>query len=244
MEKRTFYGFRFSHLSNGNAYSLINSTIEVALPMRSLLGEMGNAVLSQLIANAEKFGQQVNVLHKSRLTEQVISLDEKDGDLLAEIKRGVVFMIQSRDLDKQSAAQELDFFFTPYWGAGKKPLKAQVDDLKIMLVKFHADPKLIAAASICGVLDIITELETSNTQLGTKFLERNEEQGNRPESGSDLRPAAAESYTQFCTVVEQIVNFTPNDELIKLFNNMDELRRRYSLLASDNKDKPTDTPKA
>jgi hypothetical protein len=244
MEKRTFYGFRFGHLSNDNAYSLIKSTIEVAIPVRTLLGEMGNAVLSQLMVNADKFGQQVTVLHKSKLTGQVTALDEKDDDLLAEIKRGVVFMIKSRDLYKQSAAQELDFFFTPYWGAGKKPVKAQVDDLAVMFTKFHADPKLLTAASICGVLDMITELEATNIELGNKFLERNEEHGNRPESGSDLRPAAAESYAQFCTVVEQAVNFTPNDELIKLFNNMDELRRRYSLLASDNKDKPTDTPKA
>lgn len=244
MEKKSFFSFRISHLSNDNANSLMKSTVDIAIPVRTKLGDMASAVLDELLPNVSSFGYQVNTQQKSKFTEQVTAMDKKNDGLLAEIKRTVVFMSKSRDAAKVSAAQTVDFFLTPYWNVSKKPIKTQADDLVDMFAKFHADPELVAAATEIGVAALLTELETSNSDLVTVYLTRNEEIGNRGASGSDLRPAAETSYNQFCNVIEQAVNYTPNDALIALFNSMDALRRKYSVLASDGKTPPADEAKA
>ena len=45
MKKETFFGLRSSHLSNNNANALFQSTLQVVIPVRSSLGDMGNAIL-------------------------------------------------------------------------------------------------------------------------------------------------------------------------------------------------------
>jgi hypothetical protein len=96
-----------------------------------------------------------------------------------------------------------------------------------------------------GIDVILTELEANNTGLSAIYLNRTEEEGARPASGSDLRPAASEGYMQLSNVVEAAVNFLPNDTNTKLFNSMDELRRKFAPLASGSKDNPTgNTPTA
>lgn len=240
MEKRTFFVIPVSHLSNDNANSLFKSTGDIITPVRSELGEIVNAVLNVFLPNVQKFGEQVNAQHRSKLTEQLTALRLKNKNLLAEIKRVVVFMSKSRDIKKKTAAQDLDFFFKPYWDDIKKPTKTQADDLSDMFVKYHADSALSGSAKIIEIDVFLTELEANNTEQATIYLDRNEEIGARPASGSDLRPAAAESYAQLCDVVETAVNFMPNDTLIKLFNSMDALRRKFAPLAGGDKDKPTD----
>ena len=94
-----------------------------------------------------------------------------------------------------------------------------------------------------GIANLFNELEVSNNQLISTYLTRNNEIGNRSESGSDLRPAAETGYADLCNVVEQAVNFTPNLVIQTLFNDMDALRRKFAPLASGGKDKPEDDTK-
>ena len=244
MEKKTFTSFRISRLSNDNVNSLIKSTIDIATPVRAQLGEMANAVLNELIPHASSFSSQINVPLKSKYTEQITNQAKDIDSVLAEIKRTVVYLSKSRMANKKAAAQTLLFFLTPFWGLSQKAIKTKADDLEDMFKKFHADPALVSAAGDTGINPIMTELEAMNEKLASLYLLRNEEIGNRGASGTDLRPAAEEGYVQFCNVVEQSVNYTPNDVLITLFNSMDALRRKYSSLTSDGKDKPdTDEPK-
>ena len=100
-KKETFFGLRSSHLSNNNANSLFQSTLQVVIPVRSYLGDMGNAILDQFSTSAQKFGEQVNAQHKSELTGTLKQMDKKDDDLLSEMKRGVVFASKSRDAHKK-----------------------------------------------------------------------------------------------------------------------------------------------
>lgn len=243
MEKRTFFVVSVSHLSNDNVYSLFKSTADIAIPMRGVLGDMINAVLDVFLPNVQTFGEQVNAQRKSQLTEQVTAMHLQNDILLAEIKRVVAFMSKSREADKRAAAKDFDFFFAPFKGNIRKPIKPQVDSLTDMFVKYRANPELARFAQVIGVDVVLSELEVNNTGLSAIYLDRTEEDGARPASGSDLRPAAAESYAQLCNVVETAVNFLPNDTNIKLFNSMDELRRKFAPLASGGKDKPADEAK-
>jgi hypothetical protein len=241
MKKETFFSLRTSHLSNNNANSLFQSTIQMVIPVRTQLGDMVNAILDQFISSAQKFGEQVNAQHKSKLTDPLKEMDKKNDNLLSEIKRTVVFMSKSRDLNKKTAAQEMEFFLTPYWDVNKHPVKTQAEDTTDMFAKYHANVALQAAASELGIDALFTELEASNTELNATYLERNKEIGNRSESGSDLRPEAETAYIDLCNMVEQAANFTPSPVLQTLFNDMDALRRKYAPLATGGKDKLTDT---
>ncbi len=241
MKKQTFFGLRPSHLSNHDANSLFQSTIHVAIPVQSQLGDMVNAVLTEFIPSVQKFGEQVNTQHKSKLTDSLKEIDKKDDNLLSEIKRAVVFMSKSRELSKKAAAQDLEFFLTPYWDANRRPVKTQAEDTADMFAKYHANPALQAAAMEIGVAALLTELEVSNVELTTTYLTRNNEIGKRSESGSDLRPAVETGYTDLCNAVEQAVNFMPTPVLLALFNDMDALRQKHAPLATGDKDKPADT---
>ncbi|HJV78496.1 MAG TPA: DUF6261 family protein, partial [Paludibacter sp.] len=234
-----FSGLRSSHLSNHNANSLFQSTIQVAIPVQSQLGDMVNAVLTEFISSAQKFGEQVNAQRKSKLTDPLREMDQKDDNLLSEIKGTVVFMLKSRELNKKAAAENLKFFLAPYWDANRHPMKTQAEDMTDMFAKYHANPALLAAATEIGVAALFTELEVSNVELTTTYLARNNEIGKRSESGSDLRPAVETGYTDLCNAVEQTVNFMPSPVLLALFNDMDALRRKYAPLATESKDKPT-----
>ena len=244
MEKRIFSVVAISHLSNDNANSLFKSTGDIIIPVRTQLGDMINAVLDVFLPNAQKFGEQVNAQRKSKLTELVTAIDKKNDKLLAEIKRTVVYISKSRDVNQSKAAHNVDFFFSPFWNAAKKPIKTQADDFSDMFVKYHADSELMNDAALVGITQFLDELEVSNNELVNIYLNRNEETGARGASGSDLRPAVSDSYAQLCSAVEQAVNFTPNDTNVTLFNNMDALRRKYAPLATGGKDKPApDAPK-
>lgn len=54
--------------------------------------------------------------------------------------------------------------------------------------------------------------------------------GGRSESGSELRPKAIDAYKKFCILIELALDYLPNQELINLFNQMDELRKKYQAL--------------
>jgi len=240
MKKVSFSGLRVSHLSNNNANSLFQSTIQVVTPVRTQLGDLGNAILDRFVSNSQKFGDQVNAQLRSKLTDPLKVLDNKDDNLLSEIKRTVVFMTKSRDVSEKAAAQDLEFFLEPYWDVSRRPVKTQAEDTADMLAKYHASSTLQAAALKLGIVGLFTELEASNKDLTSTYLARNSEIGNRADSGSDLRPDAETDYTDLCGMVEQTVNFMPSPELQTLFNDMDALRRKYALLATGDKEKPTD----
>jgi hypothetical protein len=111
------------------------------------------------------------------------------------------------------------------------------------LVITRANPMLVNAAQTIGVDIFMNELEANNAALSATFKARELEDGKQAPSGSDLRPAATDSYNRFCSIIEQAANFTPNRVILDLFIKMDMLRKRYHALQSPGKDKG-DTPSA
>jgi flagellar biosynthesis chaperone FliJ len=165
------------------------------------------------------------------LTEQVATLDLDCDDRFAEVKRNVSTHLQGRNPEKKTAAGELKIFFKPYWDTDSKPLNTQTSLTKEMFAKFNASETLTIHAATIGITDMMAGLETANTALAALYQTRNK-QGAALEgpSASSLKSATAKSYEQFCTAVEQAVNYTPSDALTTLFNQMDELRKTYARL--------------
>ena len=231
MESKSFYALYPIRLSIDNLFSLSKSTIEYAKPVMESIGSLPKAILARLETDNDAMGVQMKKALKSVLTEQVTTLDLDCGDRFAEVKRNVSTALLGRDPEKKAAAEELKIFMNPYWDTDTKPLNTQTSLTTEMFVKFNASEKLKTLAAIVGITDMMAGLETANTALSALYQTRNEQVAAvEGPSASSLKSATARSYDQFCTAVEQAVNYTPSDVLSTLFNQLDELRKTYARL--------------
>ena len=238
MEKMSFSLLRTSGLSINNVFSLVKSSADISIPVQSYLGEMVNAALAKLMADNEKFGEQINKNQKSGLTDELKPLDKERDDVQYEINRDITYHLKGSDVGKKAAAQTLKLFQTPYWNAPKLPLNTQTGVVYEMLGKYKASPILVAAAKELGIDAKYALLEVRNNAFDAKYKDRNDEAPDRQTSGSSLKPAVVDSYNTFCTAMEQAVNLTPNDQNIALFYKLDELRKKYHALGGNGKDVP------
>jgi hypothetical protein len=123
------------------------------------------------------------------------------------------------------------------------PWNTESDILVEVFGKYHAHSEFTEAALTLGIDAQFTALEAKNTEFKTLYDSRTTETAVRSKvSGTKLRPAAVESYIQFCNALEQAVNFTPTDDLILLFNKLDDLRKKSHLLEGGGKDTPPVVP--
>lgn len=238
MANLSFSPLHVNGMNINNVFSLIKSSVDIAIPVRTNLGEMANAALTKMTSDNESFGQQINKNQKSELTDDLKPLDKDRDDTEAEINRTVTFYFKGSDETKKAAAQKLKLFLTPYWNAASLPLNTQTAVVSEMIGKYQANAELVAAAKVLGIYELFAALETKNDAFDAVYKGRNDEVAGRESSGSSLKPAAVASYNSFCTVMEQSVNLMPNETSMALFNNLDLLRKKYHAMGGS-KDAPT-----
>jgi len=239
MEKRTFSTLYGNHLSNNDTYTLVKSTGDFAIAVKTDLGDMINAILTKMLAENDSLGKHLNKSTKSLFTGQLDDLSLNRDDSFSYIKRTVTFHFKGHDETKIAAAQILRHFFDPYWDAPKEMAATITGIFFDMFAKYHVRPDLIDAANVLSLENDLTNLETINNTFYAVFNKRVQETGEREISGSKIKPKVFAAYNQFCMGVELAVNYTPNDSLISLFNNMDALRKKYHTLISKAKDNHT-----
>ena len=242
MEKKTLSLLNESSLSVEQASSLFDLTVEDANPVKTEIGDLAAAALTELETNATALRAEVNRSQKSRFTEQVNANRKVCTDVFGEIKRIAVFESGSRDAARKTAADAFRLLLEPCWNMAKGPLGDQIDQTNEMLLKYSGQ-NYLRPAQLIGLTPLMTELSAANGALNTTFKARELEDGIKAPSGTNLRPAAAGSYIRFCTIMEQAANFTPNAAILDLFTKMDMLRKRYHALIPPKKDKGT-TPTA
>lgn len=232
MQTKEFSTVHLNNLTIDDLYSLNNSTIAFASPVRESIGELPKLALARLETNNAAMGVQMNKSSKSSLTTKLTEMDADCDDRFAEIKRNVITAVRGRNAEKRAAGEKLEIFLTPYWDNNTKAMNTQIGVLKELFGKYNASANLKAQAATLGISVMMIGLETANTAMDALYQTRNE-QGAAVEgpSASSLRAAAAKSYEQFCTAVEQAINFTPSEILTNLFNEMDKLRKTYASLA-------------
>ncbi len=232
MEKKEFLSLSVTRVSNDDVATLFQLTIEAATPHKPLIGEMANVAFTNFEARAKPFIEQINRLRESPLTKQIIAGRKVNNDLMSEIKRRVVFETKSRIEPRRVAAEHMDYFYKPYWDLSIRPLGNQIKDTTEMIGKYETEAGIAANGQLIEVDVPMMELKMNNSNLFSLYMTRNEETGGRAASGTDLRPAANETYVQFCNVMEQLVNLMPNDAILSLFNSMEALRIKAHALLS------------
>lgn len=238
-ENLVFKSIHVAHLSHEYAVNLFRSTYEKAIPVRSYIGATADAILTELIVDTDACFAQLFRQRKSILTDDVKTLRKRCNNLFAEIKRTISYCAKSSTESLNMAGKELDLFFRPNWNIQKDALPIQIEITIDFIDKYHANPELVAVGEVIGVNALMTELKTTSLKLEKIYMDRNAEVSSRPASGTNLRPAANDSYMQFCTAIEQAARYTPNPELFKLFRQMNEHRKMaHKLVAGKNKHIP------
>jgi hypothetical protein len=232
MSNLSFSPLHVNNLTINNTYSFIKSCVDISIPVRTHLGEITNAALTNLLTDNDSFGLQINKNQKSAFTDELKPLDkERDADGM-EINRGVTFHLKGRDAEKRAKASTMKLFLTPYWNAHQLPMNTQTGIVSEMLGKYKANPELVAAAKELGIDTLFTSYEAKNNAFDAVYKNRNNEVSGSEVSGSSLKPTVVVSFNTFSTAVEQAVNLTPNDTTLALFYKLDDFRKKYHALES------------
>jgi len=240
LEFSTLYIFR---LAVDNLFGLVKSTIGLAVPVKSELGVMSNATLDRLITDNQKFQKMVKKQRKSGLTERLLLADNDRNDRFAEIKRTVSLHLKGRNASKKAFAQSLEYFLKPYWDVAAKPLNTKTGLLAEMFGKLYDNADIQTAAVNIGIDIMLAELEEVNNDYDALYKQRINEGADLPdESASEQKSTVCDSYSEFCSAIEQAANYTPSDTILNLFKSMDELRKKYHALTPNVKDKVEDVP--
>lgn len=228
MNNYTFNSVYAFKLSIDNLYGLIKSTISNAVPVKTQLGDPEKAALSQLIADTAKFQPMVKNPRKIELTDMLVMLNDERKEIFSEIKRNIKLQLLGRDVRKRTAAQTLIVFFQSYWGVMNEPMNTITGTLNEMFAKYKADNELKDAAVTAGFDILLSEFESCNNDFNDIYIQRAAIEAAHELSASEQKSVVSKSYSQFCNVVEQAVNYAPNEDILSLFNNMNDVRKTYA----------------
>ena len=243
METKEFTIVYLKNLKIDDLFSLNKSTIEYADPVKEKIGEMPKATLARLVSDNHAMELQMNKALKNLLTPQLVEMNADREDRFAEIKRNVTTVLKGRDLPKKNAAENLKVFLDPYWNTNKKAMNTQTGVLREMFGKYNLNDEMKAYAVTIGIAQMMTELDMANDMFNQLYQNRlTQDAAIEGPSATSLRAAATKSYEQFCTAVEQAVNFMPTATLTTLFNQLDELRKTYARLIHTKKEEPKPDP--
>ena len=243
MQTKEFTILNVHNLKIDDLYALYKSTIGYADPVTEIMGAMLNAVLNKFKADNYAMELQMNKATKNVLTPQLLELKADRTDRDAEIKRNITTALKGRNAEKKAAAQHLKVFFDPYWDIFKKPVNTQTMLYFDMLEKYEESELLKTSASTIGISEMMEGLAESNSIFNEVYQTRLTQESSDGPSATSLRTTATNSYNQFCTALEQAVNYTPSEGLDNLFNQLDELRKTYArLIHTEEEPGPERTP--
>lgn len=218
-------------LKLAHLFALCKTTIEIALNMHPALGEIAATAFDRLeTANAELDRHMKQPL-ASLLTPELSKLDKLRDQTWNELKKNVKTAAGSVLATTNQAGKALLNFLTPYLNMAGQALNTETELIEEVLQRYRENEKLQQQSNAIGIVPLWEELERLNAQFDTMYKERNAELAAQSElSASKLKTNVANCYTQFCTAVEQQVNLMPGEDILRLFNEMDELRKKYTQL--------------
>lgn len=233
MEIRSFTIVHLNNLTIAHLYALTQSSIAYATPAADNLSALLRSVLMQLADDSNVLGDQMKKASKNVFTTRLAEMDLDCDDRYSEIKRNIRTAEKGRDAGKRAAAEALGIFLGPYWENHKQAMNTQISVFREMFSKFKASDTLKAHAATIGITAMMDGLEAANTAFGELYQTRDSSDAALAgPTASSLKSALISSYTQFCTAVEQAINYTPSEILNTLFTELEELRKTYAPLAS------------
>ena len=227
MENYSFSSLYVAKLPLKALYALNKSTIELSKPIINQLGPIAAAGLTYLETINNSMILSLNNSKKSARTTGIQGLDTGRDNDINEIKRETSAALKSSNVEKKLAASILQLFLAPFWDIVDLPQDIETGIVDDMVTKYNARPDLITASKLIGIDGLFVSLAAKNAGFDLEFKSRNAEYSERLDSASSFKSAAEFAYIQYCTALEQTLNFTPNDTVLALFNQLNELRKKY-----------------
>ena len=233
MELKNFYPLYMAKLSLADLYSLSRSTIDYALPVKDSLGDLLKVSLTQLETENAAMCAALHKPVKSGFTPMLKIKNNERKECFFEIRRNIQTNSKSSDMTKKTAGSALKIFTEPFWDTGAKAMNTATAVFDEMITKYRTDEKLVVHAATIGIAAMIDRLDSVNREFAGLYHTRNSEgAATEGPSASSLKLALVKCYEQFCMALEQAVNFVPNETLNTLFSQLDELRKKYTRLAT------------
>lgn len=232
------------NFSVNDAHAIIQETVDFAKEVNESFDALTQASFADMVKTNNAMGDRMNLATKSTETSEVVKEDIVRDSWWSEIRNDVKSASRSPDDSRKAAGEALMIFFAPYWKLDKEPLGTETDTIVKMLEKFDASATLPAHAATISITAKLVKLKDSNTRIAALCSSRTvNKAANAGPSATSLKAIASVSYNQFCSLVELANVLTPGDAIKTLFNNMDQVRKKYAVLykASGNDDDTTDT---
>ena len=225
---KKFIALKVSRLRLNDLGGLATETVTLATAQEDHLGEVGEAKLATLDTANTAFHTLLNIPRASELTPQIAAKDATRDALFTEIKRMSLAGSKSSLSAIAAAGKKMVNFLTPIWHIDTGALLSQTDEIDLLKARYLADTSLQTAASTLGLAMQMQLFFTASTELLTLYHPRlNEMSKIDGPSATSLKSALVHAYDEFCTTIEVTLSALPTAVLQTLFNNMNDVRRKY-----------------
>jgi hypothetical protein len=228
---------KFSHLDAfnlklGNLAGLTDETLHEVEPQLPQLGTVETDTYNKLLTDLTTMKKEMDRSPGSLLTPPIREANRKCDATLNEIKRMVKAATQSTLPDKVEAGHLLMHLLEGFWTLDRQPLMTQITMTRELLRRYGESTALSGAAGTLGIQGLFVALTAENNLLDSLYHERIEEQAQVAPAATHLRSTVADGYGRLCSIVLQAVNLHPDsEELLRLFHELDAIRKKYSALS-------------
>jgi hypothetical protein len=225
---KKFIALKVSHLKLDNLAGLVSETVVIADRQKAALGPVATSIFGMLGPASHNFRQWLNVNRRSTLTPQIDALDKRRDADFREIRRTAKAAQKSAVAATAAAGTVLMELLRPIWGISKEPLMSQTVQLSIFFDRIAADPAAGAAVTTLGLAPVLADLTGANIKLKDLYNARLDEMSALDgHSASDNSKGVIMLYDSFCMAIEITLFAQPSDDLQTIFNEMNDLRRKY-----------------
>ena len=227
-EMKRFITLNVPRLKLDDLAGLTSETLAVAAVQTSYLGVVGLSKYQTLNSVCTNFLSLLHPQRGSDLTGQIREKDRERDALFAEIRRTAKAAEKSSMTPVAAAGSKIVDFLHPFREICKEPMMSQTAQVKLIAARYGADPTLAQAASTLNLGSRIQAFFNADSALQTLYEARLKESGTLkapPATGAKAELVAA--YNDFCAAVGITLSVTPSANLQLLFNEMNEIRRKY-----------------
>jgi hypothetical protein len=223
-----FITVKVSNLKLSDLVGLCSETVTLGLRQMGMLGELASARVVALSSDLAILRARMDINHKSPLTVRIEALDKLRDSDLTETKRNVKAATLSSIPETKAAGDTLMQTLKPFWNITAEPLASQTSEIGIFHSHYDANPDNAAAAATLNLTAVIRNLFDRNDQLeelyGQRLIADALIAGPSAES---LKRPVVKAYDAFCTAMVQQLDALPTPSLQMVFDEMNELRRKY-----------------
>jgi hypothetical protein len=230
MDAIKFFPLPVSRLSLDEVSGLLTETIDVSTPIVPTLTQP--LLLSKLNVMKVDVPLFKSEMHRSRasiMTPELKAFDVEINGGFDEVKRNIKVNLKSSIPAKSAAAKLLMNVYKPFWKITTLPMASQLAQLKELALRVNSTQPLLDAISALGIMPVWLNLVETNIAFKTLYDQRLVQNADTTlPPASKMKPVVVKEYEDYCTTIVQIYTTTPTEALKHLFDEINEVRRKYA----------------